>query len=620
MKRKVFSYNNNSYFGEKKQNNNNSLLNKLRKLQIDSKYVIVAKVKGNKGESVKFIQYIIPDDVYINDSLNSKGAINSIILDEDGPITITMVWNSSRPTFLYGIFGYCANLISVDLSNFNTDGVTTFSHMFMGCYSLEYVNFENVNMSSATEIDGLFQNCSSLKRVDLSNIDASQVTHIGLAFGGCPNLTSVDLSYFYAPKMDRFAVNPIYIVFDSCDSLFINMSHFNAETTTNFNALFYNCKNSLSIDLSYSNFPNINNMDSYFKNYNNLKYINLSHMKTSVSNMNNMFSGCSSLELIDLSGFETSSLIEMSSIFDGCSSLESIDLSKFDISNVKDISYMFYNCISLKSINLDNFNALNIENMNYMFSGCESFISLNLSQFYSLSLKHMNSMFSNCISLMILDLSNFKANNINTFSSAFDNCPSLKYINLYNYEGGDIFNSLSYKEKNFIYCMETNEIKNDESFSLYNYINNCSDTCFNSPIIINETEKKCYINCIELEENYFCNYEHSEIINTVPDYFYLDINEKALKKCYSTCKNCFTNGDENDNNCSACIENYKFMEESLNKNNCFEECPYNYFDTLNSFHCIKNISLNDILNDMSSLIIFRDYYEPYYINGEKYSN
>ena len=379
------------------------------------------------------------------------------------------------------------------------------------------------------------------------------------------------------------------------------------------------CKNSLSIDLSYSNFPNINNMDSYFKNYNNLKYINLSHMKTSVSNMNNMFSGCSSLELIDLSGFETSSLIEMPSIFDGCSSLESIDLSKFDISNVKDISYMFYNCISLKSINLDNFNALNIENMNYMFSGCESFISLNLSQFYSLSLKHMNSMFSNCISLMILDLSNFKANNINTFSSAFDNCPSLKYINLYNYEGGDIFNSLSYKEKNFIYCMETNEIKNDESFSLYNYINNCSDTCFNSPIIINETEKKCYINCIELEENYFCNYEHSEIINTVPDYFYLDINEKALKKCYSTCKNCFTNGDENDNNCSACIENYKFMEESLNKNNCFEECPFYYFDTLNSFHCIKNISLNDILNDMSSLIIFRDYYEPYYINGENYS-
>ena len=78
-------------------------------------------------------------------------------------------------------------------------------------------------------------------------------------------------------------------------------------------------------------------MNSYFKDYKTLKYVNLSNINTSVSNMNYMFSGCSSLENIDLTNFNISSLTQLSYIFSGCSSLKSIDLSKFDISNVQDM-------------------------------------------------------------------------------------------------------------------------------------------------------------------------------------------------------------------------------------------------------------------------------------------
>ena len=53
------------------------------------------------------------------------------------------------------------------------------------------------------------------------------------------------------------------------------MSHFQAESITNFNALFSNCDTALSIDLSYSYLLKITNMNSYFKDYKNLKYINL---------------------------------------------------------------------------------------------------------------------------------------------------------------------------------------------------------------------------------------------------------------------------------------------------------------------------------------------------------
>ena len=42
----------------------------------------------------------------------------------------------------------------------------------------------------------------------------------------------------------------------------------------------------------------------------------------------------------------------MTSLFDGCTSLEELDLSDFDTSNVTDMICMFHSCIALKKINI----------------------------------------------------------------------------------------------------------------------------------------------------------------------------------------------------------------------------------------------------------------------------
>jgi surface protein len=57
-----------------------------------------------------------------------------------------------------------------------------------------------------------------------------------------------------------------------------------------------------------------------------------------------MFSGCSSLVSLDLSGFDTSSVTDMRSMFYGCSSLSSLDLSCFDTSSVTNMMCMFDGC------------------------------------------------------------------------------------------------------------------------------------------------------------------------------------------------------------------------------------------------------------------------------------
>ena len=65
-------------------------------------------------------------------------------------------------------------------------------------------------------------------------------------------------------------------------------------------------------------------------------------------------------------------------MFYGCSSLQSIDLSSFNTTNVKDMSWMFSFCSSLQSIDLSSFNTTNVKYMRYMFFGCSSLEKRNV--------------------------------------------------------------------------------------------------------------------------------------------------------------------------------------------------------------------------------------------------
>ena len=57
-----------------------------------------------------------------------------------------------------------------------------------------------------------------------------------------------------------------------------------------------------------------------------------------------MFYGCSSLEKINVSGFNTENVKYMNGMFLGCSSLKELNISHFNFSNVIDISSMFFKC------------------------------------------------------------------------------------------------------------------------------------------------------------------------------------------------------------------------------------------------------------------------------------
>ncbi|MCQ2325274.1 MAG: DUF285 domain-containing protein [Paludibacteraceae bacterium] len=109
----------------------------------------------------------------------------------------------------------------------------------------------------------------------------------------------------------------------------------------------------------------------------------------------NMFSGCTVLQSLDLSGFNTEDITDMSSMFDWCDALTNLDLSCFNTENVEDMYNMFRFCRALTSLDLSSFNTENVADMSNMFEKCKALESLTLSNNFKVA-SEKEDMFESC--------------------------------------------------------------------------------------------------------------------------------------------------------------------------------------------------------------------------------
>ena len=149
---------------------------------------------------------------------------------------------------------------------------------------------------------------------------------------------------------------------------------------------------------------------------------------SAVTDMRNMFDGCSSLTSLNLSNFNTSKVTDMSNMFIHCSGLRFLNVSNFNTSAVKDMYAMFSGCSGLTSLNVSNFNTSAVEYMGSMFSGCSGLTSLTLSNFNTSAVRDMAKMFSGCSSLTEFNVSNFKTSAVAYMYEMFRDCSGLKTI------------------------------------------------------------------------------------------------------------------------------------------------------------------------------------------------
>ena len=391
--------------------------------------------------------------------------------------------------------------------------------------------------------------------------------------------------------------NPNFI-----SSYYPNIIYINGEKQSTIKISYYFNQTENDVILIWNN--TINYCKNMFNDCTNITEIDLSGFNSSdVINMAAMFRGCSKLTSINLTNLDTSKVTEMGSMFRDCSELSSLDLSSFDTSKVTSMGAMFHQCSKLTSLNLSNFNTTNVKNMDSMFSGCSSLEYINLKNFIENELLTIDKIFEQVPENVVVCLND----NSNSILSAINNkaCHTTdcsenweieqkKIVNkkslCVDNSGIDITFKYEYKGKYYVNCLNGNLISNTDIQSCQCDTENCL-TCPNEPLVEDL--------CLECNNNYYPiendNYTHIEgyvKCHKDPIGYYLDKNESIYKKCYYTCKECEKMGNNITHNCLICDDNYSYNISKNNYSNCYENSSY-YNDENNYDYIINSTVLDE---------------------------
>ena len=422
-------------------------------------------------------------------------------------------FDTSNVTSMREMFGHCEFLVNLDLSSFDTSSVEETRYMFVSCIALQTIYVStNFVTTSITEIDdshsstSMFYGCTSLVGGNNTSFDSSHtnkeyaridalgtpgyftlagggggggtpiahefmanwfnglsiahpenttlkqdVTKIKFQKGGdAPTGQSWDIGttglkgYISGTEVVIYAPNTEDTI---CASVDCSMM-FSAHVSGPFDSAPQMALTEI-INLNYLNTSNVTNMREMFLGCSNLSSINVSDWNTSnVTNFSYMFYNCSSLASIDVSNFNTSNAEDFGAMFEKCSSLTSIDTSSFDYSNADcsdstvsgsmnpnsstaaGLGQMFQDCSSATVINMGNVNASTCRNFSGLFNGCSSLTTLNYTNFDVSSAISINFMFRNCSSLSSIDLSSFNTSNVEYASFLLMGCSGLTSLNI----------------------------------------------------------------------------------------------------------------------------------------------------------------------------------------------
>ena len=288
--------------------------------------------KGNIKEKTRVIQawkYQATTDFH--EDYYKEKIISATFLDNNNvPSNAIESWNVSDDKENGGVMAW---IVSNNTDNTKYDlyigargGVianTDSGHIFNRFPALQSINFnDNFDTRNATNMQGMFSGSVNLSTVDLTNFDTSNVTNMNSMFSICSSLIELDLSSFDT--------------------------------------------------------RNVTTMNSMFSFWDGTKKVS--------SSLKNIIFG---------ENFITSKVNDMASMFYGCSVLENLDLSFFDTNNVTTMFQMFNKCTNLTDLNLCSFDTTNVTNMTLMFGGTLNLKQITVGPSWTISNANTEAMFYN---------------------------------------------------------------------------------------------------------------------------------------------------------------------------------------------------------------------------------
>ena len=379
-------------------------------------------VDGNgqvhEGEDINLIgrtlkKYLIEDTE--GNSVHFKGTANYLFI-EFGPCHFA----TFRPSSWETSDNNALKRIKIK-EGFMVDSIERSFNHYLRTELIEGLKY--IDTSTFTSLKEIFQNCKSLKEVDVSSWDVTLVEDMQGLFEGCNEVTSVGDLSLWKPYNLRNTSR----MFSNCNKL-TNASiwHFDVSRVTDVNHMFNYCEKLENIDVSSWDVSKVTDMSYMFCHTNNEDIVNqLQNWKPfAVKNLNAflsgtpivnadlsiwsnyresnynfvpdnlsyMFSDCTSLESVNLSGwipnyypYRVNNNLNMDSMFKGCTNLTNIDMTNWV--RIGGSKYrMFENCASLSEEIIHNFvaiysndDAFATTNISRIFYGCHQITSLDWS-------------------------------------------------------------------------------------------------------------------------------------------------------------------------------------------------------------------------------------------------
>lgn len=255
---------------------------------------------------------------------------------------------TEKTTNIIGMFNQCNSLTYVDTSNWNTTNVTSYSKLFSST-KIEPINLTSFNTNKATDFSHMFHYWSGSTIVGASNINVSNATDLSYMFDGVKATSPLGISSSFSSDTQNAETMECMFANSSPNNYLDGIyNSLNTKTTTNMAAMFlksfhHGNDDPVEITLKY-NIGNVTNFSNMFDNA-NVKKITFSHPLTSASNkksninMDGMVSGSSSLEEIIFPEFLEPTSITSLNMFNGCNNLKRITCSDNLYSLISGITY-----------------------------------------------------------------------------------------------------------------------------------------------------------------------------------------------------------------------------------------------------------------------------------------
>ena len=269
------------------------------------------------------------------------------------------------------------------------------------------------NTSNVTDIGSLLYNDALTSLDGLEDWDVSKVTNMGGTFGNNTSLISLKGLENWNTK-SVIKMNSIF----SRDTSLKDVSairNWNVEKVENISTAFLNCYSVEIIDLSNWNTKSLKLMSNTFGMWTG------SGSPTSDGQLR---------QIILSDKFNTSQVTNMYALFANNEKIEDYSFLQYiNPQNATDVGQMLQNNKGLDSEEyIKNWNMESATDMHTMFYGDSALVKLDLSNWNTSNVTNMSFMFSNMTNLEELDISNFDTKNVTTFQRMFNDSPKLKHI------------------------------------------------------------------------------------------------------------------------------------------------------------------------------------------------